>query len=145
MENEGRELSERIVSTVAEVLDVDPIELPPLQNTISAEALNYLFHRENHPLGAHTVFPYCELWVVAHSNGTVDVFDDYRATSAGEQLPDDVPEPTVDERIAVLYFKNERYTFYEDELDSLHRIISEADTSDEAWDDLIEYARNELD
>lgn len=145
MGNRDRQLSLRIVSTVANVLNKDPMELPPLGETISADSLNYLFHRENHPPGAYTVFPYCDLWVVAHSNGSVDVFDSYRATTAGEQLPDDVPEPTTDERMAVLYFKNERYTFYEDQLDTIQKIISEADTSDEAWDETIDYAREQAD
>lgn len=145
MGSDGRKLSERVISTVADVLGEDPLELPPLEHTISAEALNYLFHRENHPPGAYTVFPYCDLWVVAHSTGTVDVFDTYRATSAGDQLPDDAPEPCADERMAVLHFKNERYTFYEDQLDTFHQIISEADTSDEAWDDVIDYARKQAD
>lgn len=141
MTDDGQRLSNRVVETVADVLDTDPMELPPLEHTISAEALDYLFHRENHPPGAYTVFPYCDLWVVAHSTGTVDVFDTYRATSAGDQLPEDLPEPTTDERIVVLHFKNERYTFYEEHLETLHQIISEADSSDEAWDETIEYAR----
>lgn len=102
MGENSRQLSDRIVFTVADVLDEDPTELPPLERTRSADALDYLFHRDRHPPGAYTVFPYCDLWVVAHSTGTVDVFDTYRATTAGEQLPDDVPEPTTDERIVVL-------------------------------------------
>ena len=143
MNDRRQALSDRVVSTVADVLATDPLELPPLEHTISADALDYLFQRENHPSGAYTVFPYCDLWVVVHSTGTVDVFETYRATTAGEQLPDDVPEPSTDERMAVLYFRDERYTFYEDELDTLHRIIAEAETSDEAWDDVIEYGREE--
>lgn len=145
MGSDGRKLSERVISTVADVLEEDPLELPPLEYTINADALDYLFHRENHPPGAYTVFPYCDLWVVAHSTGAVDVFDTYHATSAGDQLPDDVPEPSADERMAVLHFENERYTFYEDQLDTFHRIISEADTSDEAWEDVIDYARKQAD
>lgn len=140
---EGKRLSDRVISTVAEVLERDPIDLPPLQDTIEAETLDYLFHREGQPPGAYTVFPYCELWVVVHSTGTIDVFDDYRATSAEEQLPGGVPEPTTDDRIVVFHFKNERYTFYEDEIDTLHDIISDADSGDEAWDDVIEYAEEQ--
>lgn len=143
MGDTGRKLSQRVISTVADVLETDPMDLPPLEETISADALNYLFHRENHPPGAYTVFPYCDLWVVAHSTGTVDVFDTYRATTAGEQLPDDVPGPTTDERVVVLHFKNERYTFYEDQLDTFHQIVSEADNSDDAWEETIEYARQQ--
>lgn len=143
MGNQGRKLSERIISTVADVLDTDPLELPPLEKTINAEAIDYLFHREGHPPGAYTVFPYCDLWIVAHSTGTIDVFDTYRATSAEEQLPDDVPGPTTDDRMMVLHFRNERYTFQADQIEYFHKIVSEADTSDEAWDEAIEYARSQ--
>ena len=141
MGSESQRLSDRVISTVADVLDEDPLALPPLEETISADALNYLFHREGHPPGAYTVFPYCDLWVVAHSTGAVDVFDTYHATTAGDQLPDDVPEPSTDERMVVLYFRDEQHTFYEDQLDTLHQIISQAADSDEAWEDTIEYAR----
>lgn len=137
---EGKQLSDRVISTVAEVLERDSMDMPPLHDTIEADALDYLFHRKGQPPGAYTVFPYCELWVVVHSTGTIDVFDDYRATSAEEQLPEDVPEPTTDDRIVVLHFKNDRYTFYEDEIDTLHAIISDADSGDDAWDEVIEYA-----
>lgn len=143
MGRSARRLSERVVSTVADVLGRDPLELPPLDETISADALDYLFHRENHPPGAHTVFPYCDLWVVVHSTGTVDVFDEYRATTAGEQLPDDESEPTTSEPIVVLHFHDERYTFHDDQLDAFRRIVAEADTSDEAWEDTAEFARRQ--
>lgn len=141
MGDESQRLSNRVISTVADVLDEDPLTLPPLEETISADALNYLFNRDGHPPGAYTVFPYCDLWVVAHSTGAVDVFDTYHATSAGDQLPDDVPEPSTDERMVVLYFRDEQYIIYEDQLDTLHQIISAAATSDEAWEETIEYAR----
>lgn len=145
MDDKKGSLSERVINTMADVLDEDPMELPPLEHTVSSDALDYLFHREYHPPGAHTVFPYCDLWVVAHSDGTVDVFDTYRATTAGEQLPDDMPEPTTDERMVVLHFKHERYTFYEDQLETFHEIISEAESSDQAWDETIEFARQQAD
>jgi hypothetical protein len=145
MKEGNRKLSERVVYTVADVLGEDPMDLPPLEKTVSADALDYLFYRKDHPAGAYTVFPYCDLWVVVHSTGTIDVFDTYRATSAGEQLPDDVPEPAANERMAVLHFEQERYTFYEDQLDTLHRIISEADSVDEAWEESVEYARQQAD
>ena len=141
MTERGRKLSELVVATVADVLGEDPLELPPLEGTISASALDYLFHRKDEPPGAYTVFPYCDLWVVVHSTGTVDVFENYRATTAGEQLPDDVSEPTTDERMAVLHFRDERYVFFEEQLDVLHRIVSEAATSDEAWTEAIDFAR----
>ena len=121
------------------------MELPPLEKTISADALNYLFHRKHHPPGAYTIFPYCNLWVVVHSTGTIDIFDTYRTTTAGEQFPDNVSEPSTDERMVVFHFKNERYTFYEDQLDTLRQIVSEANSSHEAWEDSIEYARQQAD
>lgn len=136
-------LSERIVYTVAEVLDEEPEDLPPIQRTLSADSLDYLFHREDHPPGAYTVFPYCDLWVVAHSNGNVDVFETYRATSAAEQLPDDVPEPDTDERMVVLHFEDERYTFTGSQLKNLHEIVATTDDTDEAWDEMVEYAREQ--
>lgn len=141
MENDSRRLSDRVISTVADVLEEDPLDLPPLAETISADALNYLFNRDGHPPGAYTVFPYCDLWVVAHSTGAVDVFDTYHATTAGDLLPDGVPEPSTDERMVVVYFRDEQHIFYEDQLETLHQIISQADTSDEAWEETIEYAR----
>ncbi len=137
-------LSERVLSTVADALDRDPLELPPLEETISADALDYLFHRENHPPGAYTVFPYCDLWVVAHSSGAVDVFETYRATTGGERLPEGVPEPSTDERMVMLHFEDEQHHFYEHQLDTLHQILSDADDSDEAWADAIEYARRQV-
>lgn len=141
MSDGAEHLSERVVYTVAEALDADPTELPPLERTIGGDELDYLFHRKDHPPGAYTVFPYCDLWVVAHSTGSVDVFETYHATTAAERLPEDASEPTTDDRLVVFHFENERYTFYEDELDALHRIISTADDSDEAWADTRDYAR----
>lgn len=139
----GQQLSERVIYTVADVLNEDPTELPQLERTISADALDYLFHRKDHPPGAYTVFPYCDLWVVVHSTGTVDVFETYEATSAEEQLPADVGEPTTDDRLVVLHFEDERYTFYGDQLQDLHRIVREADDSDEAWEDTVSFARQQ--
>lgn len=143
MDDDRSEISDRVVATVADVLGEDPLELPPLQGTINADALDYLFHRKDRPPGAYTVFPYCGLWVVVHSTGTVDVFETYRASSTGEQRPDDVPEPSTDERMVVLYFENERYALYEDQIDAVHEIVAEADDSDEAWEGVVEYAREQ--
>lgn len=144
MGKEGQSLSQQVVYAAAEVLERDPMDLPPLEETISADALYYLFHRKDHPPGAYTVFPYCDLWVVAHSSGTVDLFETYHLTTEGEKLPEDVPEPTTDERMVVLHFEDEEYTFYENQLDALHEIITEADDGDEAWEDTMEYARQHV-
>lgn len=139
----GQQLSERVIYTVADVLGKEPTELPQLERTISADALDYLFHRKDQPPGAYTVFPYCDLWVVVHSTGTVDVFETYQATSAGEQLPEGLEEPTTDARMIVLHFEDERYTFAEDQLDEFHRLVREADDSDEAWEDTVAFARQQ--
>lgn len=143
MMRNDRNISEKVISTVAEARDEDPIDLPPLEETISADALDSLFYRKGQPDDAYTIFPFCDLWVVVHSDGTVDVFEGYAATSAGEKLPDDVRGPTTDERLVLLYVSGEEYTFYDDDLDALHRIINEASTSDEAWEDTTEYARQQ--
>ena len=128
MISKSREISERIVSTAAEILDKDPMELPPLEYTISGDALDELFCRKPQPAGAYTVFPYCGLWIAVHSTGAINVFETYHATTPGRQLPDEVPEPTTDDRIAVLHFENERYIFSGERLDSLHQIIADAPT-----------------
>lgn len=138
-------MSERIIYATAEVLDRDPMDLPPLEETISADALDSLSHRKDLPSGAHTVFPYCDLWVVAHSSGTVDLFETYHLTTEDERLPEGVSEPTTDERMVVLHVGNEEYTFYEDQLDTLHEIVAEADDSDEAWEETMAYARRQGD
>lgn len=141
MGSTDRTRADTVIYTVAEALDEDPIDLPPLERTISADALNALFHEKNQPPGAYTLFPYCDLWIVVHSDGTVDVFEEYAATSSSQKLPDDVSEPSTDERILLLYVDGEEYTFYEDELDELHQIIGEAETSEEAWDETVEFAQ----
>lgn len=139
-----KSLSERVIYATADVRDEDPMELPPLEETISADALDYLFHREAHPPGAYTVFPYCDLWVVAHSNGTVDLFETYHATAEAGTLPEDVPEPSTDDRMVVVHFGDEEYTFSDDQLDTLHEIIKSADDGDEAWEETIGFARQEV-
>lgn len=141
MGSTDRTRAETVIYTVADALDEDPVDLPPLERTISADALNALFREKNQPADAYTLFPYCDLWVVVHSDGTVDVFKEYAATSAGRKLPADVPEPSADERLVLLYVGGEEYTFYEDELERLHEIISDAEGSEEAWEKTIEYAK----
>lgn len=131
-------VSEQVIYTVAEIHGKDPVALPPLEETLNSEALNDLFHE---PLsGAYTVFPYCDVWVMVHSNGTVDIFKEYAATSAPEELPDEVDDLTTDERIVVLHADDDRHTFYEDELETVHEIVEEADDCEEAWEDTLGYA-----
>ena len=59
----------RVVQTVGKALGEDPTELPPIQQTISADALDLLFHQGTQPSGAYTVFPYSGVWVFVHSDG----------------------------------------------------------------------------
>lgn len=125
-------------------LHTGQMTLRPVGRSAIPYALDYLFHREGRPPGAYTVVPYCDLWVAAHSTGTVDVFETYHATSAGDQSPDDVPEPSTDERMVVLYLRDEQHICYEDRLETLHQIGSQAADSDEARDETIEYARGEV-
>lgn len=136
-------VSEQVVYTVAEVHGTDPAALPPLEKTISSEALNDLFHKANPPPGAYTVFPYCDVWVMVHSNGTVDVFKEYAATSALEEFSDEVEDLTTDDRMVVLHAENDRHTLYDDELETVHEIIDEADDCDEAWEDTLAYAQQQ--
>ena len=138
-----RRLSERIFITVAEALDTDPAELPPLERTISADALDRLFHRKNHPLGARTGLPYSGLWVAAYTDGNIDVFETYRAATIAERLPNDDSGVITDEPAVVLHFRDERYAFHEDRLDVFHEIITEAEDSDEAWEEMAQFARRQ--
>jgi len=139
----GQPPSERVVYTVADVLGEDPTELPQLERTISGDALDHLFHREDQLPGAHTVFPYCDRWVVVHSTGSVEVFETYEAASASAQLPAALADPPTTERMIVLHFEDEQYAFHGDQLEDLHRIVSGADDSDEAWEDTVAFARRQ--
>ena len=142
MEDDEWKLSERVVYTVAEALDTDPADLPPLEKSLSSDSLDYLFHRKNQPPGAYTVFPYSGIWVVVHSTGTVDVFEEYRASNPGNQAEENIRSPEGDRQV-VFHFSGENYAFDEDELETLHEIIAEADDSDDAWERAMEYAREQ--
>ncbi|MGQ3722737.1 HalOD1 output domain-containing protein [Natrialba aegyptia] len=62
MAQRNASLSTQVVFTVAKVIGEDPAELPPLQKTISSEALNNLFREDTSLPGAYLVFPYCDVW-----------------------------------------------------------------------------------
>lgn len=141
MSFQGQKLSIRVVETVAKALGKDSTELPPIQDTISASALDLLFHQGESPSGAFTVFPYSGVWVLVHSDGTIDVFDDFMASSADEELPDEVSEPSTDNPLLILAVNDERYALYGDELEDIHEVIDEADDSSEAWEETIEYVQ----
>ncbi|MFC6765215.1 HalOD1 output domain-containing protein [Natrinema soli] len=133
-------LSTRVVFTVAEALGTDPVDLPSLEKTISSEALNNLFHEETALPGAYIVFPYCDVWVMVHSDRTVDVFTEYVATTAVDDVPTDSDGKPTDDRMVVLSAENERHAFADGELETLHEIVAEADDATEAWEDTINYA-----
>lgn len=139
--SQGKKLSMRVVETVAKALGEDPTELPPIEQTISADALDLLFHDGTRPAGAYTVFPYSGVWVLAHSDGKVDVFDEFRATSAEEELPDEMSELSPEDQLLVLDIEDERHAFHGEELETVHEIVDEADDSSEAWEETIEYAK----
>ena len=141
MSSQGKKLSMRVVETVAKALGKDPTELPPLQQTISADALDLLFDGGASPSGAYTVFPYSGVWVLVHSNGTVDVFDEFKATSADDDIPDDMSEPSTDDPLLILDVNDDRHALHGDELEDVHEIMDEADDSSEAWEETIEYAQ----
>lgn len=141
--SQGKKLSMRVVETVAKALGEDPTELPPIERTISADALDLLFHEGTQPSGAYTVFPYCGVWVLAHSDGKVDVFDEFRATSTDEALPDEMAELSTEDQLLVLDVDDERHAFRGDELETVHEIVDEADGSSEAWEETIEYAKEQ--
>lgn len=134
------DVAEQVIYTVAEVHGKDPVELPQLEETISSDALNDLFHRENHPPGTYIAFPYCDVWVLIHSNRTIDVFKEHAATSALEDFPDTVEDLTADEPMAVLHAENDRHTFSKDELETVHEIVEEAEDGKEAWETTLDYA-----
>lgn len=142
MASPGKNLSMRVVETVAKALGKDPTELPPIQDTISADALDLLFHEGNQPSGAYTVFPYSGVWVFVHSDETIDVFDEFKATSADEDIPDEVLEPSTEDQLLILEANDERHALHGDELEDVHEIMDEVDDSSEAWEKTIEYARD---
>ncbi|WP_161605623.1 HalOD1 output domain-containing protein [Natrialba asiatica] len=140
MAHSNASLSTRVVFTVAEVVGTDPVDLPPLEKTISSEALNNLFHEDTSLPGAYLVFPYCDVWVMVHGDRTVDVFTEYAATTAVNAVPTDSDGQPTDDRMVVLSAQNGRHAFADDELETLHEIVEGADDATEAWEDTINYA-----
>ncbi len=140
MAQRNASLSTQVVFTVAEVVGEDPTELPPLERTISSEALNNLFHEDMPLPGAYLVFPYCGVWVMVHGNRTIDVFTEYAATTAVDDVPTDSGGQPTDDRMVVLHAENGRHAFTDDELETLHKIVEEADHVTEAWEDTLDYA-----
>ncbi|MFC6764620.1 HalOD1 output domain-containing protein [Natrinema soli] len=141
MAQRNASLSTQVVFTVAEVVGEDPEELPPLERTISSEALNNLFREDTPLLGAYLVFPYCDVWMMVHSDRTVDVFTEYAATTAVDDVPTDSGGHPTDDRMVVLHAENGRHAFADDdELETLHEIAEEADDATDAWEGTLDYA-----
>lgn len=133
-------VSDRVVRTVAEAHGEDPLNLPPIEETISSDALNDLFEEEGHPPGALLLFPYHGVWVAVHGDESVDVFEEYVATSGHEDTPTVGAERSTDDRLVVLHAEDDRHVFPDNELETLHEIVDEAGDSEEAWEDAMDYA-----
>lgn len=124
------QLSTRIVETVADALSVTSTDLPPLGETISAEALDQLF-TPTAPVGAHVVFPYHGVWVLVHANGAVDVFSEFKASST-------TSTPNTDEKMVILADSDTRVEFRGGDLPQVHEIVDDATDGEEAWEELME-------
>lgn len=81
--------------------------------------------------------------MLVHSDGTVDIFDGFKATSADDDIPDEVSEPSTDDPLLILDVNDERHALHGDELEDVHEIVDEADDSSEAWEEAIEYAQGQ--
>ncbi len=75
-----------------------------------------------------------------HSNRTVDVFKEHAATSALEDFPETVEDLPTDEPMVVLHAENDRHTFSQAEVETVHEIVEEADDGKEAWEETLDYA-----
>lgn len=62
--------AERVVRVVADEADVDPLELPPLYNTIDTDALDAVI--ETVPSGS-VQFRYADHYVTVYGDGSVEV------------------------------------------------------------------------
>ncbi|MCU4742984.1 hypothetical protein OB955_18365 [Halobacteria archaeon AArc-m2/3/4] len=62
-----------VVTAVAEARDADPVELPPLADSINPDALNDLFLSRGETTVGQVDFQYLGYRVVVHGNGSVTV------------------------------------------------------------------------
>lgn len=69
-------VTERVVQSVAASTDTDPLDLPPLYDTIDPDALAVSIHTLN--VTMH--FQYADQFVTVRSDGTVDVADSSSST-----------------------------------------------------------------
>lgn len=73
-----QDASARVVQAVAAATDADPLELPPLQDAVDADALNVLIE---HVSDGEVSFAYADTFVTVDSAGEVRVGD--RVTAGG--------------------------------------------------------------
>jgi len=64
----------RLIATAAEVLDVDPVDCPPLYDVIEPTALNELFRNRPHANGVIS-FEYAGFDVTVDSDGSIGLTD----------------------------------------------------------------------
>lgn len=65
-------VADSIVYGVAEILDEDPITLPPLGSAVDTDSLNRMFHSIDDPeSGISASFEYSGFVVTVHSHGRV--------------------------------------------------------------------------
>lgn len=79
--------SERVVRVVAQETDVDPLDLPPLQYTIDADALDAAVSGLD---DGSVEFDYADRCVTVHADGGVTVSEESTAASAR-------PEPAAED------------------------------------------------
>ncbi len=66
--------STAVVSAVAAVLDIDPLDMDPLHATVDTDALDSLITPQNSAVGdLHVTFEYCGYEVTASSYGSLKV------------------------------------------------------------------------
>lgn len=86
------------------------------------------------------MFPYCDLWVVVHSDGTVNVFDEYVTTNAEGNTTIQNSDALSGNRIVRLHVDGESYTFHDEEIDELHALVRQTDECEEAWEAIRRHA-----
>lgn len=65
-------VADSIVCGVAEILDEDPVNLPPLGSVVNTDSLNRMFHSIDDPENSISVsFEYSGFVVTVHSHGRV--------------------------------------------------------------------------
>lgn len=92
-------VSKRVIAAVADALDVDPLELPPLYDVVDPDALDQLFDHGS-PAGGNgpgrVVFTMADCEVVVHSDGSVDVTAPVDRNSASSVAGLAETEPSTD-------------------------------------------------